>query len=269
VKVSPYFPLVLCLTVAAAAPASAQIYSWRAGNGNAVYSDHPPGTEAPSFRVIGTSFRSTRPADARLATSYDRLIEKHAATYAVSPQLVRAVVQVESGFNPRAVSPKGASGLMQLMPATAIEMGVGDVFDPDENIRGGVAYLRQLLNRYAGDERLALAAYNAGPQAVDRHLSQVPPFRETQRYLSQVSSRAGRAYESSQGVNGRSVRQYGDLATPVVVGRRATTVSRRPAARTVPSPPRVYRSWETTADGRVIQKYSDTRPAAGTYEIVR
>jgi hypothetical protein len=247
-RVFRYLPLVACVLFGVAGPADAQIYSWCDANGNRVYSDHPPEDTARSFRVIGTRFRSTRPADVQYANLYDPLIKKHAAMYAVSPDLVRAVVQVESGFNPRAVSAKGAMGLMQLMPSTAIEMGVRNVFDPDENIRGGVAYLRQLLNRYAGDRELALAAYNAGPDAVERHGYQVPPFRETQQYVSQVHSRSG----------------AGGVAVPVVTGKRAAAAAQKPV-----QPARIYRWWEKTVDGRLIQKFSDTKPASGRYEIVR
>jgi soluble lytic murein transglycosylase len=245
-------PLAAWALVALPGRAEGQIYKWQDAKGQWMYSDHLPTDGTPSYRIPGTTFRSTRPADARLANSYDQLIEKHAATYSVAPQLVRAVVQVESGFNARAVSREGAMGLMQLMPATAIEMGVRDPFDPDENIRGGVAYLRQLLNRYGGDEVLALAAYNAGPEAIDRHGYQVPPYRETQRYVSQVTGRSGSS----------------TVAHPIITGRRAAAPrSRAPAAvkATV-----VYKWWERTKDGRLIPKFSDTKPALGTsYEIVR
>ena len=102
------------------------------------------------------------------------------------PELVRAIIQVESAFNPRARSDKGAIGLMQLMPGTAADLQVRDPYDPSQNIRGGVEYLRQLLDRYDDNEELALAAYNAGPEAVARHGNQVPPFRETRNYLDRV-----------------------------------------------------------------------------------
>jgi soluble lytic murein transglycosylase-like protein len=98
---------------------------------------------------------------------------------------VLALVQVESAFQPRAVSPKGARGLTQLMPGTARELGVQDAFDPQQNLDGGARYLRQLLTRYGGDVKRALAAYNAGPGAVDRHRG-VPPYRETRQYVRRV-----------------------------------------------------------------------------------
>src|SRR5439155_12158949 len=103
----------------------------------------------------------------------------------------RAVIQVASAFNPRAVSPKGAMGLMQLMPATAARFGVLDAFTPAENIRAGVGYLKQLLNRYGNNEELALAAYNAGPLAVDQHGTQIPPYRETQDYVRRINALGG------------------------------------------------------------------------------
>src|SRR5205807_5339514 len=128
--------------------------------------------------------------------------------------LVRAVVQVESGFNPRAYSPKGAMGLMQLMPATAREFGVRNPFNAEQNVRGGVAYLRQLLDRYDNNEELALAAYNAGPGAVDRYGRSVPPYRETQNYVTHVNQMAGRPIQA----RGRAI-----YKTTEIVGGRAVT----------------------------------------------
>ena len=111
-----------------------------------------------------------------------------AARHGLDPDLVLAVIAVESRFEPRAVSPKGARGLMQLMPGSARELGVADVFDAEANLEGGSRYLQALLRRYGGDLRRALAAYNAGPGAVARHRG-VPPYRETRDYVRKVMRR--------------------------------------------------------------------------------
>ena len=114
------------------------------------------------------------------------IILKAAQRYQVDPALVKAIIMAESGYNPRAVSKKGAKGLMQLMPRTARALGVKDVFNPEHNINGGVKYIRYLLNRYGGDISLALAAYNAGLRKVRKYKG-VPPFRATKAYIKKVS----------------------------------------------------------------------------------
>jgi hypothetical protein len=119
------------------------------------------------------------------------LVEKTSRAHNVDPLLVDSVIRVESNYNPNAVSPKGAEGLMQLMPPTARMLGVNDSFDPAENIEAGVKYLKYLQDLYK-DDRLALAAYNAGPAAVDR-FKQVPPFPETQKYVESVGKKYGEA----------------------------------------------------------------------------
>ena len=119
--------------------------------------------------------------------AYEDLIQEAAGTFDLDPALIRAVMQTESSFNPTVVSRVGARGLMQLMPALAEEMGVRDSFDPRENIMGGARYLRELLDRFRGNVRLALASYNAGPTAVAKY-GRVPPFRETQRYVKQIQN---------------------------------------------------------------------------------
>jgi soluble lytic murein transglycosylase-like protein len=127
---------------------------------------------------------------AAIGKPYQRLIERTAERHQLDPLLLAARVEVESGRNAEAVSPKGARGLGQLMPATARRFEVGDVHDPAENLDGAARYLAWLIERYQGDLTLALAAYNAGEGAVDRHLG-VPPYPETQAYVRKVLGRAG------------------------------------------------------------------------------
>jgi soluble lytic murein transglycosylase-like protein len=163
---------------------------------------------------------TTRPSNADARARYDELIKHHAASHGLSPDLVRAVIQAESGFDPHALSSKGAMGLMQLMPATARELGVTDPFLPDDSIRGGVAYLAQLLARYNQDLGLALAAYNAGPGSVERY-GAVPPYRETRDYVEKIT-RAIAATKTStpsrtaiykwvETVNGTPRRRYSNI----------------------------------------------------------
>jgi soluble lytic murein transglycosylase-like protein len=215
--------------------ADAQIYAWRDASGNLVLSDRRLDAGAVTYAVPDApALRSTRPAaSSAVREPFEPLVREHAARHSLRPALVRAVIQVESGFNPRATSPKGAMGLMQLMPATARQLGVRNAYDPAENIRGGTAYLRQLLDRYDGNEELALAAYNAGSGAVDRYGRQVPPYRETKDYVRKVGSAA-----------------------------EVTRVSRpAPAKRTI------YKTVEII-DGEPVARYSTERPAAGSYQIV-
>ena len=217
--------------VACVLPAEAQIYVSRDSHGDLVLSDRPLDPNARSFAVAEAStVRTTKPATLHIANGYIELIERHAAANQVRPDLVKAVIQVESGYNRYAQSRKGAMGLMQLMPATAAQMGVRDPYDPAQNIRAGVAYLRRLLDKYDNNEELALAAYNAGPEAVDQHGSKVPPYRETRNYVKRI--------------------------------RGMTTVSAAVSAGRV-----VYKTIEII-NGRPIPRYSDIKPASGTYEIV-
>ena len=123
-------------------------------------------------------------------TKYGPLIQKASDKYKVDYSLVKAVIKAESNFNHKAVSPKGAQGLMQLMPKTASTLQVKDSFEPESNIEGGVKYLRYLIDRYEGNLSLALAAYNAGPGAVDKY-NGIPPYRETREYVASVLSLRG------------------------------------------------------------------------------
>jgi len=129
----------------------------------------------------------------------DSLVSQNAATWQVDPSLVKAIIANESGFNANATSKVGAQGLMQLMPSTAQSVGVRNSYDPAQNVAGGTRYLKGLLDRFNGDVRLAVAAYNAGPGAVEKY-GDVPPYAETQNYVQRVlQSHARYAAESAQG----------------------------------------------------------------------
>src|SRR5688500_1876686 len=183
--------LITLFCTALASPAAAQIYSWRDDDGKLVLSDAPKADKAgmTTYAVhSAASVRATTPLVASgKSAPFEASIVQHSRQHKVAADLVRAVIQVESAFNPVAVSTKGAMGLMQLMPATATELGVGNPFDPDQNIRGGVKYLRQLLDRYNGNVELALAAYNAGIGNVAKYGDVVPPFKETKNYVKKIT----------------------------------------------------------------------------------
>ena len=172
--------------------AQAQLYSWRDGSGRLIISDSPKSPAARSVAYIGTGYGVAKPMPGlKRVTAYDDLITEHASRHALQPDFVRAVIQAESAFNPWARSPKGAMGLMQLMPGTAADYNVLNAYDPAENIRAGTAYLKSLLTRFGGDVSLALAAYNAGPGAVEKYGRAVPPYKETRNYVSKITARTG------------------------------------------------------------------------------
>lgn len=178
------------LLIAASAAAHPKIYTYLDADGVRHYTDVPDDNR---YRLLALSPGELThsgdrydPAVLARATQYDSIIEKTAVSAAVEPNLLRAVIVVESGFNSRAVSKRGAVGLMQLMPATATRFGVSNRYDPIQNIRGGALYLKFLMDRFGHDVRLALAAYNAGEEAVDRNGGQIPPFSETMAYVPRV-----------------------------------------------------------------------------------
>ncbi len=208
---------VLAIVVAAPVAASAQIYTWKDSSGHTVLSNRPKDGAVTTFAVAPASGFLTTRRPTRQTDAYDRLIADHSAEHGVNPELVRAVIQAESAFNPRARSVKGAMGLMQLMPATARELGVSDAYDPAQNIRGGVAYLKRLLVRYSPSVELALAAYNAGPGAVEKY-GAVPPYRETRDYVAKIrgatlahTPQPTRLYKTIEIVNGRPVPRYSNV----------------------------------------------------------
>jgi soluble lytic murein transglycosylase-like protein len=182
--------VLLMLLPAAFARAEVRIYSFVDENGQRHYTDQPDDNRYR--RLIIPAWQRTASGqryDAKLlarASVYDPIIEGAAASQAIEANLLRAVIVVESGFNSRAVSPRGAVGLMQLMPATARRFGAADVYDPRQNVVAGASYLKFLINRFGHDVRLALAAYNAGEEAVERSGGRIPPYSETQAYVPRV-----------------------------------------------------------------------------------
>ena len=138
------------------------------------------------MRIVGKSNRAGVPSVKGNAGVFAPHIELAAVENGIEAALVHAVINAESGYNPKAVSRVGAQGLMQLMPGTAKRYAVKDAFDPDQNIRGGTRYLRDLLDLFDNDVELAVAAYNAGENAVIRHGKKIPPYRETLAYVPKV-----------------------------------------------------------------------------------
>ena len=144
-----------------------------------------PAPPAESAAPIPAASAFAKSGSVKTAPPLNEVVDIASATYHLDPDLVNSVIHAESGFNAHAVSPKGARGLMQLMPETANQLGVNDVFDPQSNVTGGSRYLRELLERYNFDLIKALAAYNAGPQRVEQYRG-VPPFRETHNYVARI-----------------------------------------------------------------------------------
>jgi len=204
---------------AAAAQSVSPNFSYtRTANGTPVISDEGFAKAAPvQARIARVSTVSQR------GDRFESLITQHAEAAGLSPVLVRAVIETESAFNPRAVSRVGAMGLMQLMPGTARDLGVNDPFDPNENIRGGTTYLRSLLDRFKGNIQLALAAYNAGPGAVERY-DGIPPYRETRNYVAKLSNK---------------------IKDVKAIKRGSLTI---------------YEVIEVTPDGREVRRFTDKKP---------
>jgi soluble lytic murein transglycosylase-like protein len=232
-KLTPFNPYILVTLLGLMClPAHAQLRTVPNERGNLVFvndvSATPAKTQEPTGKaaqkVAGSAAATAASKPAATASSrpttpqeLDQIVQTTAERHRVDPRLVRAVIATESNWNATAVSTKGAQGLMQLNPDTAQELGVADAFDPAQNVDGGVRYLGMMLDRYNGDVHKALAAYNAGPGAVDRS-GGIPRIAETRNYVQKVTS----AYIGGTGL--------------------------RP--RTVEAPMQIYRAVE--ADGRVV-----------------
>jgi hypothetical protein len=268
------------MTLLSAAPpsAEAQIYTRRNAKTGVVEATNVP--DAGDFRLTyigkGTLIHS---AAFRLRPNYNGEFNHHidaaASLHGVSTELVRAVIQVESEFDPLARSSKGAQGLMQLMPDTARRLGVSNAFDARQNIFGGVRYLRQLLDMFQGDVVLAAAAYNAGENAVLRYKG-VPPYRETRGYVQKVQSllsgftsalmptvQAATFFTPTPG--GLEAAQA-SIKAPTVRSVPAAAPSKR-AARVTPARPRVFYKW-TDANG--VVHVGQAPPSEGiVYTMIR
>jgi soluble lytic murein transglycosylase-like protein len=183
--------LILVTVCAAPGFARADVYSFTDANGVSHFSNVPTDSRYQLLIATATDAVAGAPKEKSIdwlarSAHYDRVITGAAKAATIQAALVRAVIVVESGFNPRAVSKKGAIGLMQLQPATAKRYGVKNIYDPEQNVRAGAHYLSDLLTRFDRNLELALAAYNAGEEAVERYGRHVPPFRETLAYVPSV-----------------------------------------------------------------------------------
>lgn len=186
---------VLLLVYGLAFPAWADIYAYTDADGAVSLSNVPTDErytvfiaapqQAGAAAAPAAAARKLRAGLAEKA-GYNQVVEEVSRTHGLESALLHAVISVESSYNPKAVSSKGAAGLMQLMPQTAKRYGVADSFDPRENLNGGARYLKDLLRMFNNDTRLALAAYNAGEHAVMKYGNRIPPYRETLRYVPRV-----------------------------------------------------------------------------------
>src|SRR6266850_3532021 len=177
--------LAVAATMAAATPAAAQVYKRTAADGSTYFTNiHPNPTYQRAAYAVPAAREPQRPSSGEYGL-YSREIAEASARYAVPERLIWAVIRVESGFDPRAVSPKGARGLMQLMPETAAILGVRDIFSPRENIHGGARHLRGMMDRFHYDLPMAIAAYNAGERPVATFRG-IPPYPETRDYVARV-----------------------------------------------------------------------------------
>ena len=191
INISVLLMLQVCLLILIVSPACADIYRYEDDDGIIHFTDAPTDRR---FKIFMRDLKKDKQLRTKLQLAssvnpaeYDHIISTCATKYGVNPALIKAVIHAESGYNPNAVSRKGASGLMQLMPGTARSLKVSNSFDPKDNVEGGVKYLRFLLDTFRGDVSLAVAAYNAGLGKVAKY-GGIPPYNETRTYVNRVLS---------------------------------------------------------------------------------
>jgi hypothetical protein len=257
--------LALLASLASASTVHGQVYTRRNANGVVEATNVPDSSGFDlTYPGKGTLIHSLGFQRARAySTMYDHHVEAAARLHQVSADLIRAVIAAESEFDQWAVSSKGARGLMQLMPATARRFGVADVFDARQNVFAGAQYLRVLLDQFGGDVALALAAYNAGENAVLRY-GGIPPYRETRGYVQKVQAQMGGFSASAPSAPAAA------FYTPSNSALRPPAAATRAPARprkVVPARPRTYYRWR---DERGLTHVAEAPPPEGTvYSTVR
>lgn len=260
--------------LAGAGPAEGQIYGYTDEKGVLRLSNVP---SDPRMRLVANTGLDHVGRSWRYNGEYDSMILRAAQQAGIDSALVMAVISVESGFNRFAVSPKGAMGLMQLMPATARRYGVGNIYDPQQNISAGSRHLRDLLDEF-GDLRLALAAYNAGTEAV-RRLGRIPPYRETIGYVQKVSAiyrgasriaitKGGKTYTIGPGGQARITAAAPPPRDTVELPRlEKNAPTAAPEAAPAPSEPETLYYRYQDASGVIY--ITREKPATGEYEVLR
>jgi len=227
-------------------------------------------TNQPESEIMRMARETTESTDSSVEIAEIVEIEAHirevAVRYEIPPILVAAIVEAESEFNPRAVSRRGARGLMQLMPETATSLRVSDTFDPYENIEGGVRHLRRLMDRYRGNLPLVLAAYNAGEQAVMVY-GGVPPYRETRRYVNRILRRIGRPDLVPQRVSGVSASVHASVI-PVATSHIEPPFALLSPPSLAPSPTSPRSAWaeRQALEHQVSARTTDRRTSAAAPE---
>jgi soluble lytic murein transglycosylase-like protein len=207
-----FLPAIFALAVLAHNARGQALYSYLDEDGVRVFTNiAPPDRSIREVQMV-ERHSSAAPGNApnppqypellKSSESFDAIIEKYAQYYSLDPSLIRSIIATESGFNPKAISAKGARGLMQLMPATAKRLGVQNSFDPEQNIHGGIKHFRSLLDIFNNDLVLSLAAYNAGENLVQR-LGRVPAIKETHDYVRSVTKRYEKSKQEAQAREGK------------------------------------------------------------------